>query len=99
MAIPEARVVAYTNLLKSQLGGGAIAVYQRMPRYQSGKGFRYFFRGLLRRILPIALNVGKSALSAISDAQEQGASLSDTLKSAVRRATKAAIHGALSQID
>ena len=99
MAIPDARVMAYTNLFKSQMGGGAIAVYQGMPRYQSGKGFGDFFRGLLRRILPIALNVGKSALSAMSDAQEQGASFSDTLKSAVRPATKAAIHGALSQID
>ena len=99
MAIPDARVVAYTNLFKSQMGGGAIAVYQGMPRYQSGKGFGDFFRGLLRRILPIALNVGKSALSAMSDAQEQGASFSDTLKSAVRPATKAAIHGTLTQID
>ena len=99
MAIPDARVVAYTNLFKSQMGGRAIAVYQGMPRYQSGKGFGDFFRGLLRRILPIALNVSKSALSAMSDAQEQGASFSDTLKSAVRPATKAAIHGALSQID
>ena len=90
MAIPDARVMAYTNLFKSQMGG-AIAVYQGMPRYQSGKGFGDFFRGLLRRILPIALNVGKSALSAMSDAQEQGASFSDTLNSAVRPATKASI--------
>ena len=99
MAIPDARVLAYTNLFKSQMGGVAIAVYPGMPWYKSGKGFGDFFRGLLRRILPIALNVGKSALSAMSDAQEQGASFSDTLKSAVRPATKAAIHGALSQID
>ena len=35
----------------------------------------------------------------MSDAQEQGASFSDTLKLAVRPATKAVIHGALSQID
>ena len=99
MAIPDARVMEYTNLFKSQMGGGAIAVYQGMPRFQSGKGFGDFFRGLLRRILPIALNVCKSALFAMSDAQEQGESFSDTLKSAVRTATKAAIHGALSQID
>ena len=99
MAIPDARVMAYTNLFKSQMGGGAIAVYQGMPRYQSGKGFGDFYRGLLRRILPIGLNVGKSALSAMSDAQEQGASFSDTLKSAVRPGTKAVMHGELSQID
>ena len=99
MAIPDARVVAYTNLFKSQMGGGAIAVYQGMPRYQSGKGFGDFFRGLFRRILPIALNAGKSALSGISDAQEQGPSYSDTLKSAVHPTTTAAIHGALTEID
>ena len=99
MAIPDARVMAHTNLFKSQMGGGAIALYQRMQRYQTGKGFGDFFRGLLRRILPIALNVGKSALSAISDAQEQGASFSVALKPSVRPVTKAAIHGALSQID
>ena len=58
MAIPDARVVAYTNLFKSKLGGGAIAVYQGMPRYQSGKAFGDLFRCLLRRILLIALNVG-----------------------------------------
>ena len=92
MAIPDARVMAYTNLFKSQMGGGAIAVYQGMPPYQSGKGFGDFFRGLLRRILPIALNIGKSALSVRSDAQEHGASFKDTIRSAVRPATKAAIH-------
>ena len=99
LAIADARVAADTNLFKSQMGGGAIAIYQGLPRYQSGKGFGDFFRGLVRRILPIALNFGKSALSAMSDAQEQGASFSDTLNSAERPATKAAIHGALSQID
>ena len=62
MAIPDARVTAYTNLFKSQMGAGAIAVYQGLPRYQSGKGFGDFFLGLLCRFLPIALNVGKSAL-------------------------------------
>ena len=73
-------------------------VFQGLPRYQSGKGFGDFFRGL-RRILPIALNVGKSALWAMSDDQEMGASFKDTLRSAVRPAAKAAIHGTLSQID
>ena len=99
MAIPDARVQAYTNLFKSQMGGGDIAVYQRLSRYQNGKGFGDFFLGLLRPILLMALNVGKSALSARSDVQEQGPSFPDTLKSALRPATKTAIHGALSQID
>ena len=65
-------------------GVGSIAVFQGLPRYHSGKGFGDFFRGLLRRILPIGLNVGKSALSAMSDAQEQAASFQDTLKSVQR---------------
>ena len=69
MAIPDARVKAYVNLFNSQTGGGPIAVFQGLPRYQSGKGFGDFFRGLVLRILPIALNVGKSALPAMSDAQ------------------------------
>ena len=47
MAIPDARVVAYTNLFKSQMGGGAIAVYQGMLRYQSRKGFGDFFLGVV----------------------------------------------------
>ena len=73
MAIPDARVRAYMNIFKSQMGGGPIVVYQRLSRYQSGMGFGDFLRGLFRRILPIALNVGKSALSAMSDDQKQGA--------------------------
>ena len=99
MAIREARVTAYTNVFKSQMGGGAIAVYQGLRRYQSVKGFGDFFPCLLRLIFPIALTVGKSAFSARSDAQEQGASFKDTLRSAVRPPPNAAIHGAHSQID
>ena len=99
MAIPDARVTAYTNLFKSQMGSGAMAVYKGFPRYQSGKGFGDFFRGLLCRILHIALNVVKSALSAMIDAKEMRASFKDTLTSKIRPATKAAIHGALSQIE
>ena len=65
----------------------------------SGKGFGDFFRVLLPAIILIALNVDKSAFSAMSHAQEQGELLTDRLKWAVRPATKAAIHGALSQIE
>ena len=74
MAVPDARVAAYTNLFKFQMGGAAFAVNQGLRRYQSGKGFGDIFRCLLRRILPFAVNVGKSAISAINDALEQGAS-------------------------
>ena len=99
MTILDPRVTAYTNLFKSQMSGAAIAVYQILHSYQSWKGFRDFFPGLLRRILPIPLNVGKSAVSEMSDAQDHGASFKDTLKSALRPTTKAEIQGALSQID
>ena len=71
MAIPDARVKAYVNLFNSHTCGGPIAFFRELPRYQSGKGFDDFFRGLLRRLLPIALNLGKSAVSAMSDAHEQ----------------------------
>ena len=70
MAIPDARVNVYVNLFKSLMVAGPIAVFQGLPRYQSGMGFADFFRGLLRRILPIALNVGKSALSAMNHSPE-----------------------------
>ena len=78
MANPDARVKAYVNLFNSQMGGGPIAVFQGLPRYQSGKRFGDIFRGLLRRIIQIALNVGKWALSVMSVAQEQRASFKDT---------------------
>ena len=99
MGIPDVRVKAHVNLFNSLTDGGPIAVFYGLPRYQCKKGFGDFFRGLIRRILPIALNVGKSELSAMTDAQEHGASLKNTLRSAVRPAPKAAIHGARSQID
>ena len=97
MAIRESRVRAYTNLFKSQMGGAAIAVYQGLSQYQSWKGFDVFFRCLLCRILPIALNVAKSALTSRSNVLEQRASFTDTLRSALRLAANAAIHGTLSQ--
>ena len=74
-------------------------VFHGLGRYQSGQGFGDFFRGLLRRVIPIALNVGKSALSAMSDAQDSGASMQYTLKAAVRPAARAAITGTIAQID
>ena len=99
MAITDARVKASVYLFNSQTGGGLISEFQRFPRYKSGRGFGALFRGLNRRILPIALNVCKSALSAMRDAQEQGESLKGTVKTAMRPATKAAMHVALSQTD
>ena len=74
-------------------------VFHGLGRYQSGQGFGDFFRGLIRRVIPIALNVGKSALSAMSDAQDSGASMQDTLMAAVRPAARAGIGGTIAQID
>ena len=99
MAIPDARTATYVNFFRSQRGGGDVPVFHGLGRYQSGQGFGDFFRGLLRRVIPIALNVGKSALSAMSDAQDSGASMQDTLKAAIRPAARAAIGGTLAQID
>ena len=50
-------------------------------------------------MIPIALNVGKSALTARSDAQDSGASMTETLKAAVRPAAVAAIGGTIAKID
>ena len=74
-------------------------VFHGLGRYQSGQRFGDFFRGLIRRVIQIALNVGKSALSAMSDAQNSGASMLDTLKADVRPAARAAIAGTIAQID
>ena len=98
MAIPDARVYAYVAMFRSQHGAGYIPVYQGLARYQSGQGFGDFFRGLLRRVLPIALNVGKSALSAMADAQEHGASFTDTLKSGIRPAATTALRSTVAEL-
>ena len=74
-------------------------VFHRLGRYQIWHGFDEFFRGLICRVIPIALNVGKSPLSAMSDAQDSGASMQDTLRAAVRPAAGAAIGGTIAQID
>ena len=99
MAIPDARVKAYENLFKSHRDAGPISLFQDVPRYQSRKGFGDSLRVLVRRIHPNAHNVGRSALSAMYDAHEQVASFKDSLTSAVRPATNAAMHGPLSQIE
>ena len=65
-------VKANVNLFNSQTYRGPISLFRGLPRYHRGKGIGDFFWDLIRRILPIALKVAKSALSAMSDAQEQG---------------------------
>ena len=99
MTIPDARVRAYATLFKSEIAAPLIAVFHAVARYKRGRWFGDFFRGLVQRIIPIALNVCTSALSPMRDAHEQGASFKDSLISPVRPATKAAIHGAHSPID
>ena len=98
MAIPDTRVNAYVAMFGSQHGAGYIPVYQRLARYQSGQGFSDFFRGLLRRVLPSARNVGKSALSAMADAQEHGASFTDTVKSGLRPAATTALRSTVAEL-
>ena len=99
MAIPDARTATYVNFVTSQRGGGGVPFFHGLGRYQSGQGFGDFFRGQLRRVIPIALNVGKSALSVMSDGQDSGASMQDTLEAVVRPAARAAIGGTIAQID
>ena len=65
---PDGKVKAYVTLFKAETGCGDIFAILRLPRNETGKCFGDFYRGLLRSILPIALNVAMSALSAISDA-------------------------------
>ena len=89
MEIPVARTSTYGNFFRSQRGGGDIPVFLILGGYQSGQGFWAYFRGLLRRVIPIACNVGKPALTAMSDTLESGASMEDRLKAAVRPALSA----------
>ena len=99
MAIPDAHTQAYINVFSGQSGGGGIAVYQGGSRYQSGQGIGDFFRGLLRHILPVALGVGKAALSAFSGAHDEGASIKDSFKAAIRPSIQAAAAGTVEQIQ
>ena len=99
MAIPDAHTQAYINVFRGQSGGGGIAVFQGGSRYQSGQGIGDFFRGLLRHILPVALGVGKAALSAFSGAHEEGASIKDSFKAAIRPSLQAAATGTVEQIQ
>lgn len=97
MSIPDAHVQAYLGVFRNQHGSG-IPVFQGLARYQSGQGIGDFFRGILRRVIPVALNVAKSALSAFSGAQEEGASIKDALRATLKPATQAAIRGTVEQI-
>ena len=99
MAIADARTQAYIAVFRNQHGVGGISVFQGTERYQSGQGIGDFFRGIFRRIIPVALNVGKAALSAFSGAQDQGASFQDSLKAVIRPATQAVARGAMEQIE
>ena len=58
MAIADARTQAYIAVFRNQHGVGGISVFQGTERYQSGQGIGDFFRGIFRRIIPVALNVG-----------------------------------------
>jgi ribosomal protein L12E/L44/L45/RPP1/RPP2 len=98
MAIPDARAQAYIAVFRNQHGSG-FPVFQGLDRYQSGQGFGDIFRGILRRVLPVAINVAKSALAAFSGAQEQGQSITESLKATMRPAAQAAMSGALEQFN
>jgi len=90
MAIPDARTTAYISFFKNQ-SGGSMPVFKGLPRYQSGQGIGDIFRGIWRRVVPIALNVGKAALNAFTGAQDEGASFKDSFKATLRPVASAAI--------
>lgn len=98
MAIPDARADAYVGVFSNQQGG-QLQVFRGLDRYQSGQGFGDFFRGLLRHIIPVAVNVGKAALGAFSGAQDQGSTMQDSLRAIIRPAATAALGSTLDQIN
>ena len=64
-------------------------MFEGLDRDQSGQGIGDFFLGLLRRIIPVARNLGKHRVTALSGAQCEGASFQDSLPVVIRRATQA----------
>jgi len=98
MAIPDARTEAYLNIFRNQHGAGGVPVFHGLSRYQSGQGLGDFFRSVLRRAIPVALGVGKAALSSFTGAAEEGRSLKDSLKAVVRPAIHAAALGTVEQL-
>ena len=99
MAIADARTAGYVAIFKGQHGGAMLPVFQGLDRYQSGQGLGDIFRGILRRVIPVALSVGKAALAAFTGAHEQGSSIKEALKATIRPATTAALSGTLEQIQ
>jgi len=99
MAISDARAQAYLTTFQQQHGLGGMAVFRGLQRYQYGRGFGDIFGGLLRRFLPVVLNIGKAALESLSKSQAQGASIKDALKSTLKPIGDAALLGASKAID
>jgi len=98
MAIPDARAEAYISVFRDQRGG-KLPVFEGLGRYQSGQGIGDIFRGIWRRVVPIALNVGKAALNAFSGAQDEGASFKDAFKATLRPAASAAVRSTVQEIE
>lgn len=98
MAISDARAQAYLTTFQ-QHGAGGMAVFRGLQRYQYGRGFGDIFGGLLRRFLPVVLNIGRAALDSFSKSQSQGASIKDALKSSLKPIGDAALSSASKAID
>lgn len=80
----HSRVDAYTKYYQSQLGGSAN--YPVFIGGQHGDGLGSFFRGILRFVAPIALR-GLSVFAANTiQSHEQGASLKDAARGAIKPA-------------
>ena len=98
MSIPDARAQAYLSAFTHQYGAGGMAVFRGMQRYQYGHGIGDIFGGLLRRFLPVVLNMGRAALDSFSKSNETGASIKDALRNTMRPMGEAALSSAAHQI-
>ena len=97
MAIPDARTHAYVAAF-SQQGSGGMAVFRGLQRYQYGRGFGSIFGGILRHLIPVLLNVGKSALDSLTQSQSHGSSIKDALRQTIKPMAASALSGAAGEI-
>jgi len=97
MAIPDARTHAYLTAFRQE-GSGGMAVFRGLQRYQYGRGFGSIFGGLLRHLIPVLLNVGKSALESFTQSRSHGSSIKDALRQTIKPIAESALSSAAGEV-
>ena len=98
----DSRAEAYYNYFNSSNGGGTeYPVYRGARRCnpQYGAGIGDFFRGLFRSFFPVALKGASTFLNYTVRAQNEGLSIGQAAKAALRPAFGAAMTSAVEQLN